>query len=242
MIEEGILDRFGVGEAFALHLWTPLRAGTLQVRSGPALAASDEFTAVFQGKAGHAAVPQEARDPILPACKGIVALRQVPSRHAAPEKPVVLSVGSIRAGTAHNVIPDRATLLGTLRTFEPEVRTALHGQIREVLEGCAEAAGCSLELEIRSGYPPVVNDNGAVSRLRKVAGEVLGEGTVTEHPPMAISEDFAYFLERVPGVLALLGAGNESDGITAPHHSPEFDIDESVLPRGAEILTRLALL
>jgi amidohydrolase len=113
--------------------------------------------------------------------------------------------------------------------------------VREVLESSARAQRCKPEFTLKPGYPAVVNDHDATARAREIAREVVGEDAVIETPPVAAAEDFAYFLEAVPGVFILLGAGNEERGITAPHHSPEFDIDESVLPRGAELLARLAL-
>jgi amidohydrolase len=241
MIEAGVLDLVRVGEAFALHLWSPFPAGTLRVRPGPIMAGNDEFTARFVGRGGHGAQPHLAIDPIVAAAQGIVALQGVVSRSIDPLEAAVVTVGSVHGGTAPNVIPDRVALEGTMRSFHPDVRRKLRERVRESLEGTATGAGCGLEWELREGYPTVVNDAAAVDRVRRAAADVFGEANVVETAPLAAAEDFAYFLEKVPGAFALVGAGNAARGITAPHHSSRFDIDETVLPRGAELLARLAL-
>jgi len=241
MIEAGVLDLVETGEVFALHLWSLFPSGTLHVRSGPIMASQDEFRARIVGLGGHAALPHRALDPVVAAAQAVTALQAVVSRSVDPVQPAVVNVGSLHAGSAPNVIPEDARLEGTLRSFAEDVREILRARVRETLEGCARAAGCALEFELKPGYPAVRNDPAAVERVRAAASEVLGATNVIEAAPMAAAEDFAYFLERVPGAFAFLGAGNEALGITAPHHGPSFDIDESVLPRGAELLARLAL-
>jgi amidohydrolase len=240
MIEDGVLDLAEVAGVFALHVWSQFPAGTLHVRVGPMMAAQDEFAARLVGRGGHGALPHQAVDPVVAASQAIVALQSVVSRSIDPTESAVLTVGTLQAGHAPNVIPAEARMEGTLRSFDARVRETLRRRVHDVLEGTARASGCGLEFELRPGYPPVVNDAAAVERVRAAAGRVFGEANVHEARPMAAAEDFAYFLERRPGAFVLLGAGNESRGITAPHHSPEFDIDESVLPRGAELLARLA--
>jgi amidohydrolase len=178
---------------------------------------------------------------VVAAAHAVVALQAVVSRSVDPVRPAVVTVGSFHAGSAPNVIPGDARLEGTLRSFHPEVRTLLRDRVRASIDGAARAHGCTAEFELRPGYPAVVNHPAAVERVRRAGAEVFGAEAVVETDPMAAAEDFAYFLERVPGAFAFLGAGNEARGITAPHHSPAFDIDESVLPRGAELLARLAL-
>jgi amidohydrolase len=241
MIEQGALDWVAVGQVFALHLWTPFPAGSLHVRPGAMMAGQDEFRARIVGSAGHGALPHRARDPIVAAAHAIVALQSVVSRAVDPLEAAVVSVGLLHAGSAPNVIPPEASLCGTLRAFTPGVRETLRRRVREVLEGTAAAHGCAVELELIEGYPPVINDRDAVDRARRVAREVFGEGQVCESSPLATAEDFAYFLEERPGAFMFLGAGNAQRGLTASHHSPEFDFDEAVLAQGAELLARLAL-
>jgi amidohydrolase len=241
MIREGVLARHGVAEAYGLHLWSLFPAGTIHVRPGATMAAQDEFVATLRGRGGHGALPHRAIDPIVAAAQAIVALQSVVARSIDPIQPAVVTVGSFHAGSAPNVIPDDATMHGTMRSFDEGVRTTLRTRVREVLEGSAVAAGCRLDFDLHPGYPAVVNDAAAVERVRRHAAAVVGEARVIEPDPMAAAEDFAYFLREVPGAFAFVGAGNEARGITAPHHSPRFDIDEAALPVGAELLTRIAL-
>jgi amidohydrolase len=241
MIREGVLSRHGVAEAYGLHLWSLFPAGTIHVRPGPTMAAQDEFVATMHGRGGHGALPHRAIDPIVAAAQAIVGLQSVVARSIDPIQPAVVTVGSIHAGSAPNVIPDQARMQGTMRSFDEGVRETLRARVREVFEGQAAAAGCRVEFELHPGYPAVVNDAAAVERVRRHAIAVVGESRVVEPDPMAAAEDFAYFLRQVPGAFAFVGAGNEARGITAPHHSPRFDIDESALPIGAELLARIAL-
>ncbi len=241
VIAAGALDLVETTEAYALHLWSQYPAGSVHVRVGAIMAAQDEFRARIVGKGGHAALPHRTLDPIVAAAHGVSALQAIVARSINPMLPAVVSVGSFHAGSAPNVIPDDARIEGTLRSFDPQVREILRERVRETLDGCARAARCSCEFELRPGYPAVVNARGPVARVRRVAAEVFGASNVVDTEPMAAAEDFAYFLERVPGAFVLLGAGNEARGITAPHHSASFDIDEAVLPRGVELLARLAL-
>ena len=241
MIREGVLSEHGVAEAYGLHLWSLFPVGTVHVRSGPTMAAQDEFVATMVGKAGHGAMPHEARDPVVAAAQAVVALQSVVARSIDPIQPAVVSIGSLHAGTAPNVIPEAATMHGTLRSFDEGVREILRLRVREVLEGTAAAAGCRLEFTLSPGYPAVVNDAEAVSRVRRHAALVVGAANVVDTAPMAAAEDFAYFLRQVPGAFTFIGAGNVARGITAPHHAPQFDIDESALPIGTELLVRIAL-
>ncbi len=241
MIREGVLSENGVAEAYGLHLWSLFPVGTVQVRSVPTMAAQDEFVAAMVGKGGHGAMPHEACDPVVAAAQAVVALQSVVARSIDPIQPAVVSIGSLHAGTAPNVIPDTATMHGTLRSFDEGVREILRRRVREVLEGTAAAAGCRLDYTLSPGYPAVVNDPDAALRVRRHAALVVGETNVVEPAPMAAAEDFAYFLRQVQGAFAFIGAGNVARGITAPHHAPQFDIDESALPIGAELLVRIAL-
>jgi amidohydrolase len=241
MVEGGELDLTGISRAFAIHLWSLYPAGTVHTRPGPIMAAQDEFTAWFRGRGGHGAAPHNARDPIVAASLGVVAMQTVVSRFVDPLHPAVATVGSMHAGSACNIIPEVAELIGTLRSFDPDVRLLLRERVEEAFAGAARSGGCELEFEIRPGYPAVVNDTESANVVSSIAGRLFGKEKVFETPPLAASEDFAYFLQKVPGAFILLGAGNEEKGITAPHHSPRFDIDESALPRGAELLAALAM-
>lgn len=241
MIKEGVLTRHGVAEVYGLHLWSLFPVGTVQLRPGPTMAAQDEFEASIVGRGGHGAMPHEALDPVVAAAQAIVTLQSIVARSVDPVHPAVVSVGSLHAGSAANVIPERATMRGTLRSFDEGVRMTLRRRVQEVLDGTSAAAGCRLVFNLFPGYPAVVNDAAAVERVRRHAAAVVGEAHVVEPPPMAAAEDFAYFLQQSPGAFAFIGAGNVERGITAPHHSSHFDIDEAALPIGAELLARIAL-
>jgi amidohydrolase len=240
MIADGLLERAEIGEVYGLHLWSGFSTGEIQLCSGPMMAAQDEFTAIFHGKGGHGALPHLTIDPNLAAAQALVALQSIVSRNVNPLDSAVVTAGKIRGGHAANVIPDHAELVCTLRSFLPEVRELLRDRVQTILEGIASAYDCRLEYELREGYPAVVNDADAVARVRSEAAHVVGANNVITCPPMAAAEDFAYFLEQKPGAFVFIGARNEANGITAPHHSPQFDIDERSLPLGAELLVRLA--
>lgn len=241
MIADGVLEWSGARSAYGLHLWSPFPVGTLHVRGGAIMAAQDEFTAEVVGRGGHGALPHEARDPVVAAAFGVTALQSVVSRFVDPVRPAVATVGSFQAGSAPNVIPDRARLRGTLRSFDEGTREVLRERVRAALDGAARAGGCELEFELRPGYPAVVNDDACAGHVRRLAAGVFGPDRVVECAPVAAAEDFAYFLREVPGAFAFVGAGNVERGIVAPHHAPSFDIDESALPLGAELLARIAL-
>ncbi|MCP3980054.1 MAG: amidohydrolase [bacterium] len=241
MVEEGVLDIVPVGAVYGLHLWSLEPAGRILVRPGAFMAAVDSFQARIVGRGGHGALPHESRDPIVAAAQCVTALQTIVSRTIDPVQPAVVTVGELHAGTATNIIPDDARMTGTLRSFDDRVRQTLRTRVRELLEATAAGAGCRAEVTIHEGYPAVINSTEAARIAREAATMTVGEDSVSEPPPIAASEDFSYFLRERPGAFLFLGAGNEELGITAPHHSPEFDIDESVLPRGSEMLARLAL-
>jgi amidohydrolase len=227
MLDAGVLRDTRVGSVYALHLWSPFPAGTIQMRPGPTMAAQDEFSARVIGRGGHGALPHRAVDPVVAAAGAITALQTVVARNVDPVEPAVVTVGSVQGGSAPNVIPEEVRLRGTLRSFSEEVREVLCDRVRDVVEGVVRSHGCEVAE--------------ATLRAHEIAAAVVGQANVIEHPPMAASEDFAYFLREVPGTFLFVGAGNEDRGIVAPHHSAEFDIDESALPLGAEVLARLAI-
>jgi amidohydrolase len=240
MLEEGVLEMVETSTVYALHLWSQFPTGTIHLRPGPAMGAVDEFGAKIIGRGGHGALPQHCHDPIVTAASAVLALQTIVSRNVDPIEAAVVTVGSIHAGSATNVIPDAVELQGTLRSFTPAVRELLRRRVAEVLDGVASAGGCRVEFELRAGYPALVNDARIVEIARKAALDTCGEQFLYESPPIAASEDFSYFLEQRPGAFIFVGSGNESAGITAQHHSPDFDIDEPALPQGVELLVRLA--
>ena len=227
MIEEGALE--GVDAALGLHVWNSMPVGVVGVTPGPAMAAVDDFTIEIRGSGGHAAMPHQTDDPIVRAAAVVTNLQTIVSRRVSPFDTAVVSVTQISGGTAFNVIPDLVRLHGTVRTFLPHVREEVHRRIREVV-------GEHGTVEIRSVTRTLVNDEAMSELVREAAVSVVGEENVLLEERTMGGEDFAAFLERVPGCFFFVGS--RSDGGGAPHHHPEFDIDERSLPLGLEIMTR----
>ncbi len=236
MIEEGALE--GVDTIFGLHLWVPLPTGAVGVVKGPMMAQPDDFTIIVRGKGGHGSMPHQTVDPILVASQIVVNAQSIVSRNMDPLKPAVVSFGTIEGGTIYNIIPGEVRLTGTVRSFEPEIKNIAKKRIEEIAEGTAKAMGASVEFSYEEGYPPLVNDETMANFVLDVAKRTLGKDKVVDIDPVMGGEDFAYFLEKVPGAFLFLGAG---DGMDFPHHHPAFDIDENVLPQGVLLMTSLAL-
>jgi amidohydrolase len=248
MIDEGLLDRHGPGGrptcAFALHISATLPSGELHTRPGPLMAAADVIRVRVTGRGGHASAPHDALDPVPAAAAMVGALQTALTRRVDAQHAAVLTVAKILAGTTDNVIPESATLEGTLRTLSEPVRALLHEEIRRVCRHTALAHGCSAAVEIEPGYPVTVNDETAARRMTDVAGEVLGRPRVAAMPaPIMGAEDFSYVLQRVPGALGFLGAcPPRVDPATAPpNHSNRVVFDEAAMPAGAALYAALAL-
>lgn len=235
MIEDGALD--GVDAIFGLHIGAHLPPGKVYISPGPIMAGSDTFVAVVEGVSAHAGRPHEGIDAIVLAAHAILACQNVVARRIIPGAAGVLTIGRVRGGVAENVLANRVQLEGTLRYYRPEVRETLHRELRRAF-AVTEALGGRSSVEIRPGNPPVVNDPAMAALARRAAIAALGEDAVADFEPMMGAEDFAFFLERVPGTFFWLGAGLEPP---REHHHPRFDIDERVLVRGATALAACAL-
>lgn len=241
MIEAGVME--GVDRVVGLHLYSLLPAGTVGVRPGPSMAAADAFTLTVHGKGTHAAMPHEGVDTVLISAHIITALQSLVSRETDPVGTSVITIATLTAGEgAHNIIPETATLKGTLRTFDASLRAKLVRRIEEVATGIARAMGGSAEIAWRDGSPAVVNDPELTQRFRALANEVVGPAKVLETPPVMGGDDMAEFLNRAPGVYFWVGAGDPATGKNQPHHHPRFDIDdERSLPVAVELLARATL-
>lgn len=236
MVEEGVAE--GLDSIFALHLWPGLPLGTVATKAGPIMAAADAFEMEILGTGGHGAMPHLSSDAIVIAAHVVTALQTVVSREVDPVEPAVLTVGEIGAGTAFNVIPEKARIGGTVRTLNEELRKRIPERLEAVSQGVARGMRADAQLDYTFSYPVTRNDAGAANHALEVARGLFGEDSVLELPnPSMGAEDFAYFLEKVPGAFAWLGVGEEVSGL----HTPRFAFDEKVLPRGAALLTALAL-
>lgn len=243
-LDEGLLDDPDVAGAFALHVTTRYPAGTINVRSGPVLAAADEFRVVLTGRGGHASAPHDANDPVPAACEIVTALQVALTRRVSTFDPAVLTVGRITAGTTSNVIPASAELFGTIRTLSEQTRAALRARVRTVAEGIAGAHELAAEVEIIPGYPITVNDHRFTAAVRAAAAGVLGDDHVrTMDEPIMGAEDFSYVLARYPGTMAFLGACPVpvDPQVVAPTHSNLVIFDESALAVGVATHTAVAL-
>lgn len=227
MIEDGCLD--GVDAIYGAHVWSSLELGTVGVRAGDTMAASDRIGIKLHGRGGHGAKPHFSVDPVLLAADVVSRLQQIVSRQVDPLKPAVLTIASIHAGSAFNVIPDTAELTGTVRTFDDDVRVRIEESIDRIVQGTCAAVGASAEVTYRRGYPPVRNHAREAARIESVARRLVGEAAVSEIDPSMGGEDFAYYLQKVPGCFFFVGGGNEERGMTYPHHHPRFDVDERAM-------------
>ena len=241
MIEDGALESPEVTAAVGLHVWNNLPVGTVGIYNGALMAAVDEFELVVQGRGGHGAMPHQTVDAIVTAAQVVTALQTVVSRNVAPLDSAVVTVGKFIAGTAFNVISDAATLRGTVRTFNKATHEQIPEMIERVIRGVCDSMGATYRLDYIRQTPPLVNSQEMCEMVADCAAEVIGrDNVITDESVRTMGgEDMSYFLERVPGCYFFLGTRNEARGFTHPHHSPRFDIDESALATGVEIMTRV---
>jgi amidohydrolase len=238
MLKDGALDGLRPDATIGLHLSSDYPTGTVALRAGPAMAATDAFAITVAGKGGHAAQPHRTVDPVLISAQLIVALQQLISRETDPADQAVLSITAISGGSAHNIIPETVSLKGTLRTFKAETRSYLQARLSEAARGLTASLRGQAELSWHSGSPAVVNDPAMAARFRALAAEVVGAAQVVEHPPIMGGDDMALWLAAAPGCYFFVGARNEAAGIDKPHHHPQFDLDEAALPLAVELLSR----
>ena len=241
MIEAGLLDDPSVDAAFALHVQGSYRTGQIGIAAGAVTASSDRFTIMVNGRGGHASRPHEAVDPIVIAAQIVVALQTLVSREVQAGEPAVVTVGSLEAGAAANVIPDSARIRGTVRTYSVEVQGWIERRIGELAQGIARAMRGDAQTEYRRGYPPVVNHELGAALVRRAAGELLGSESVVSDVPRMGGEDFSYVLQRVPGAMFRLGVQHPSWSEPRNTHSSSFDLDEDALPIGTAVMAATAL-
>lgn len=246
MLAEGLLEASGTRPvvAYALHVMSfGLPSGSLTSRPGPLMSAADHLRVRVQGTGGHGSAPHRAADPVAAAAAMITALQVAVTREFDVFDPVVVTVGIVRAGDAHNVIPETAHFEATVRSFSPEARDRLTTVLARVLQGVALTHGLDVDVELVALFPPTVNDAAEADWAMEQARQVLGPDRVQVLPnPVTASEDFSLVLQQVPGAMLLLGATPPGvDPGTAPYnHAPDADFDEGVLAPGAELLASLA--
>jgi amidohydrolase len=239
MIEEGALDDPLVDAVTMLHVDQRLPTGVIGIAGGVVNAAADEFHIMIEGRGGHGASPHTAVDAIPCAAATVLALQNIAARETDPLKTVVVTIGTIEGGYRNNIIADRVKMSGTFRSQDPEIRAGLEERARRIIEGVAAAYGARAHLEVIYGYPPVVNDTALAESFRAYLARTSAL-TLESPPPTMGGEDFAYFAERVPGLMIRLGIRSETAGSVHPGHSPHFRVDEHALPYGVETLTAFA--
>jgi amidohydrolase len=245
LVEAGLLGQnpaLGppVKAVFGLHGWPGLKVGTVATKAGALLAATDTFTATFTGQGCHGAYPHLGRDPIVAACEAVLNLQQFVSREVDPTEPCVVTIGKVYSGTATNVIPDTATIEGTARTLTPALREAVAAALQRRCLGVAAANDCSVQFDWVPGYPPTVNDPAMADYVAKVARATLGADRFlpVARPSMG-GEDFAYYLEKVPGCFFLVGVEPPDRQTYPPLHSDRYDFTDAALSVGLRMFVEL---
>jgi amidohydrolase len=241
MIADRVLEDPKPEVALGLHVWNDQRVGLVAAGSGGVMAAADIFTIKVQGQGGHGAQPHLCVDAVLVASQIVTSLQSIVARNVNPRQTAVVTVGTIHAGTAFNIIADTAELTGTIRTFDKFVRDDIVRHMTDVVENTARALEASATIEIKAISPATVNDEHIAQLVRETAIEVIGAERVTADQFTMTAEDMSEFLSRVPGCFFFIGSANAEKGLNAAHHNPHFDIDEAVLPLGVAVLSEAAL-
>jgi hippurate hydrolase len=235
MVQEGVMDRFNVGEVYALHNVPGVPFGEFHTTPGPIMAAVDTFTINIQGTGGHGAYPQDTVDPVVAAVAMVNAIQTIVSRNHDTRNEAVVSVTQIHAGSVSNVIPDLGMINGTIRTFDKEVQKMIHARLDAIVSGTAAAYGLSAELDLDVNYPATINSAKQAAFAADVARDVAGPEAVNDAQGMEMgAEDFSYMLEARQGAYLFLGAG-EGAGL----HNPAFDFNDEIAPIGASFFARL---
>ena len=242
MIEEGVLDNPKVDAIFGLHCDPTIQTGKIGYKTGALMAFTSEFTILLQGKGGHAADPSNSIDPIIMASDVIQELQKIPSRWVNPIEPIVVTIGSIHSGTTFNIIPEEIELKGTVRLLNTELIEKVKGMINGILKGITSIYGGKYNFNFVAGYPVLVNNKEFTLFMQRIIKGLFGEENAVEiDKPLMVGEDFAYYLQKVPGTFLLLGTKNEEKGSSFPWHHPHFNIDEDALPIGTTLFAKCAI-
>lgn len=239
MIETGIFDRYKPDAVFAQHVWPGLALGKFGVMSGPVMGNSDRFLIKIQGRGGHAALPNQAVDPIVIASQVVSNIQTIISRNVDPFDPAVLTIGTIEGGVAANIIADSVNLRGSMRSLSETSRTIMIQRLTEVVENTAFTLGGEATVEVQPGYPATINDPSWASVVRETIIDEYGEAAVPELRPSLAGEDFSKFLLKFPGVYFWLGIHDEVEQY--PLHHPKFDVNEASFDYGINMLLKLTV-
>jgi amidohydrolase len=236
MIADGVLLNPQPDFGLSLHVWNEKPIGWIGIIPGPVMAAADKFTVSITGKGGHGAVPNLCNDPILAASQVVNLLQAIVSRNVSPLKSAVVTTASIRGGDAFNVIPAEVELKGTIRTFEPEIRELVIRRFYEIVENVSIAMDCVADINLQLITPAVINDHTITKLVQNVASKILPEAELDFRSVTMGSEDMAFIFQQIPGCYFFIGSANKEKKLDASHHHPQFDFDESILPRAVGLM------
>ncbi len=245
MLNEGLYDDYPFNKVYGCHIgliFPELKTGNIGLSYKPTMAATTEFDVIIKGKGGHGAMPQNTVDPIVITGNVITAIQSIVSRNISPTDSAIITFGQIKGGTAHNIIPEKVELNGTIRYLNKETGDRIFSRISETVEGIAKAYGGDCQVIFKPGYPAVVNDAKVTKFVYENLTNLFGQDDIIDiqNPTMG-GEDMSYFLDLAPGCFFFLGAENKEKGIIYPHHHPKFDIDEEVLWKGTAAFCHLII-
>jgi amidohydrolase len=241
MMHDGVLDNPKVDMSLSLHLWNEKPLGWLGIAGGPVMAGAEIFNIKITGRGGHGAIPQKTIDPVVAAAQIINALQTIVSRNVAPLDTAVVSVTTVNAGTAFNVIPQTAELTGTIRTFDIGVRQRVLERFEQIARGVGEAMECHVDVEVKRMTPALINDETISSRVQETAKRILSESDLDTSGYITMgAEDMGFMQEKVPGCYFFVGSANTERHLDYGHHHPRFDFDEEALTRASALMASAA--
>ena len=235
MIDDGLLERYPINEIYGMHNMPGLEAGVLAIESGPRLAAADNFIIEIIGKGAHGAMPSNSIDPIVCGASVIQNLQHIVSRNSDPKETLVITVASFNSGHANNVIPKSASLSGTIRYYNDKIGVLAKKRFFEVVNSTCDAFGAKADINFQKGYPATINHKKQSEFAYESAKKIVGNKASSSQAPMMGSEDFSYFLKKIPGCFAWIG-----NGPSASLHNPKYDFNDSVLSIGSSFLASIA--
>tara|TARA_A200000113_G_scaffold212091_1_gene213315 strand:+ start:66 stop:1220 length:1155 start_codon:yes stop_codon:yes gene_type:complete len=235
MIDDGLLERYPINEIYGMHNMPGLEAGVLAIESGPRLAAADNFVIEIIGKGAHGAMPSNSIDPIVCGASIIQNLQHIVSRNSDPKETLVITVASFNSGHANNVIPKSASLSGTIRYYNDKIGVLAKKRFFEVINSTCDAFGAKVDINFQKGYPATINHKKQSEFAYDSAKKIVGNKASSSQAPMMGSEDFSYFLKKVPGCFAWIG-----NGLSASLHNPKYDFNDSILSIGSSFLASIA--
>ncbi len=239
-IEKNCLD--SVDAIFGMHIWNGLDAHTFSLDSGGRMASCDNFSITVKGVSAHGSTPHLGKDAIVAAAAMVMNLQTFASRNSDPLNPLVVTIGTIKGGQRFNIIANEVVMEGTVRTYSRELRQTIDTDLQRIIDNTAHALGCEAEFDYQRYLGPVINEDEKCTRIaRNAVVSLYGAQALVPMEKTMVSEDFSMFMEKVPGVFGFIGGRNQAIGAYLPNHNDRFDIDESVLPKGAALYAQFAV-